>query len=182
MKAYLDIETSFGGEITVIGLYAPDRGLVQLVGGGISDRVRWVFGFIGFLGFKLNKPNRPNRLNKRRALEGIQVICTYNGSRFDLPVIRRRLGLDLCAAFTSHDLMYDCWRRRLYGGLKRVEERLGISRRTRGIDGVDAMRLWHRYETSRDREALATLLEYNREDVLNLECLDRMLRGSVACA
>lgn len=158
MKAYLDIETSFGGEITVIGLYAPDRGLVQLVGGGISECTVW------------------------QALEGIQVICTYNGSRFDLPVIRRRLGLDLCAAFTSHDLMYDCWRRRLYGGLKRVEERLGISRRTRGIDGVDAMRLWHRYETSRDREALATLLEYNREDVLNLECLDRMLRGSVACA
>lgn len=158
MKAYLDIETSFGGEITVIGLYAPDRGLVQLVGGGISEGTVW------------------------QALEGIQVICTYNGSRFDLPVIRRRLGLDLCAAFTSHDLMYDCWRRRLYGGLKRVEERLGIPRRTRGIDGVEAMRLWHRYETSRDREALATLLEYNREDVLNLECLDRMLRGSVACA
>ncbi|HZX60119.1 MAG TPA: ribonuclease H-like domain-containing protein [Candidatus Methylomirabilis sp.] len=158
MRAYLDIETSFGGEITVIGLYAPDRGLVQLVGGGISEGTVW------------------------QALEGIQVICTYNGSRFDLPVIRRRLGLDLCAAFTSHDLMYDCWRRRLYGGLKRVEERLGIPRRTRGIDGVEAMRLWHRYETSRDREALATLLEYNREDVLNLECLDRMLRGSVACA
>jgi len=158
VRAYLDIETSFGGEITVIGLYAPDRGLVQLVGGGISEGTVW------------------------QALEGIQVICTYNGSRFDLPVIRRRLGLDLCAAFTSHDLMYDCWRRRLYGGLKRVEERLGIPRRTRGIDGVEAMRLWHRYETSRDREALATLLEYNREDVLNLECLDRMLRGSVACA
>ncbi|MFQ5658621.1 MAG: ribonuclease H-like domain-containing protein, partial [Candidatus Methylomirabilales bacterium] len=69
VKAYLDIETSFLGDITVIGLYAEDRGFVQLVGGSISDLAVW------------------------RALEGIEVICTYNGTRFDLPVIRRRLAL-----------------------------------------------------------------------------------------
>ena len=78
--------------------------------------------------------------------------------------------------------MYDCWRRRLYGGLKRVEEQLGIFRRSRGIDGIEAMRLWQRYETTRDRRALMTLLEYNREDVLNLEALDRILKGRVPCA
>jgi hypothetical protein len=117
-----------------------------------------------------------------KALEGVQVICTYNGSRFDLPVIRRRLGVDLLSSFASHDLMYDCWRHRLYGGLKRVEERLGIFRRSRGIDGIEAMRLWHRYETTRDRGALMTLLDYNREDVLNLEVLDRILKGRAPCA
>ncbi len=158
MKAYLDIETSFLGEITVIGLYAEDRGFVQLVGGGVSDLALW------------------------NVLEGIQVICTYNGSRFDLPVIHRRLQLDLRSAFTTHDLMYDCWRRKLYGGLKRVEEQLDIPRRTRGVDGVEAMRLWHRYETAHDSAALMTLLEYNREDVLNLETLDRILQGNVSCA
>jgi uncharacterized protein len=158
VRAYLDIETAFSGEITVVGLYAPDRGLVQLVGGGISELSVW------------------------QALEGIQVICTYNGSRFDVPVIRRRLGLDLRSAFVCHDLMIECWRRRWYGGLKRVEAHLGIPRRTRGIDGVEAMRLWHRYETTKDCAALATLLEYNREDVLNLEALDRILQGSDACA
>jgi len=158
VKAYLDIETSFLGDITVFGLYAEDRGFVQLVGGGISDVAVW------------------------ESLEGIQVICTYNGSRFDLPVIRRRLGLDLRSSFTSHDLMYDCWKRRLYGGLKRVEEQLDIQRRTRGIDGMEAMRLWHRYETTQDREAFMALLEYNREDVLNLETLDRILQGMTPCA
>jgi uncharacterized protein YprB with RNaseH-like and TPR domain len=158
VKAYLDIETSFLGEITVIGLYAEDRGFVQLVGGGVTDLALW------------------------KALEGIQVICTYNGSRFDLPVIRRHLHLDLRRVFTSHDLMYDCWRQKLYGGLKRVEEQLDIRRRTRGIDGVEAMRLWHRYETTHDSRALMTLLEYNREDVLNLETLDRILQGKVPCA
>ena len=75
VKAYLDIETSFLGEITVIGLFAEDRELVQLVGSGITDLALW------------------------KALEGIQVICTYNGSRFDLPVIRRHLHLDLRTSF-----------------------------------------------------------------------------------
>ena len=157
MKAYLDIETSFLGEITVIGLYAEDRGLVQLVGSDVSDLALW------------------------SALQGVQVVCTYNGHRFDVPVIHRRLGLDLRSSFTCHDLMYDCWSRNLYGGLKRVEEQLEIPRTTRGIDGMEAMRLWHRYETTRDGGALLTLLEYNREDVLNLEALDRILRGMVAC-
>jgi hypothetical protein len=158
VKAYLDIETSFLGEITVIGLYAEDRGLVQLVGGDVSEVTLW------------------------EALQGVQVISTYNGTRFDIPVIRRRLGLDLGALFATHDLMYDCWEGNLYGGLKRVEEQLNIPRRTRGIDGVEAMRLWHRYESAHDGEALVTLLEYNREDVLNLETLDRILRGTVPCA
>ena len=151
MKAYLDIETSFDGAITVVGLCTPDRGLIQLVGTKISDVTVW------------------------QALEGVETVCTYNGSRFDLPVIRRRLGLDLCQAFRSHDLMYDCWRHGLFGGLKRVEEQLGIPRRSKGIDGMDAMRLWSRYEDGGDEEALQVLLTYNSEDVLNLPVLDARL-------
>ena len=151
MKAYLDIETSFDGSITVVGLHAEDRGMLQLVGGKISDLALW------------------------RALEGVKTICTYNGSRFDLPVIRGRLGLDLPKEFRSHDLMYDCWRHGLFGGLKRVEKQLGISRRSKGIDGFDAMRLWSRYENGGDVEALEVLLIYNRDDVLNLPVLEARL-------
>ncbi len=151
MKAYLDIETSFEGAITVVGLYATDRGLIQLVDPQISDVTVW------------------------QALEGVETICTYNGSRFDLPVIRRRLGLDLRAAFQSNDLMYACWRHGLFGGLKRVEEQLGIPRRSKGIDGMEAMRLWSRYEDDADEDALRALLTYNGEDVLNLPVLDGRL-------
>lgn len=152
MKAYLDIETSFEGAITVVGLYATDRGLIQLVDPHVSDVTVW------------------------QALEGVETICTYNGSRFDLPVIRRRLGLDLSAAFQSHDLMYTCWRHSLFGGLKRVEEQLGIPRCSKGIDGMEAMRLWSRYENDRDKEALQILLTYNSEDVLNLPVLEARLQ------
>ncbi|MEK6661091.1 MAG: ribonuclease H-like domain-containing protein, partial [candidate division NC10 bacterium] len=84
-------------------------------------------------------------------------------------------GLDLAKEFRSHDLMYDCWRHGLFGGLKRVEEQLGITRRSKGIDGWDAMRLWSRYEDGGDREALEILLAYNRDDVLNLPVLEARL-------
>ncbi|MBI2884142.1 MAG: ribonuclease H-like domain-containing protein [Candidatus Methylomirabilis oxyfera] len=151
MTAYLDIEPSVEGAITVVGLYAPDRGLIQLIGTQISDVTVW------------------------QALEGVETICTYNGSRFDLPVIRRRLGLDLCAAIQSHDLMYTCWRHGLFGGLKRVEAQLNIPRRSKGIDGMEAMRLWSRYEDGGDEEALQMLLTYNREDVMNLPVLEARL-------
>lgn len=157
MKTYLDIETAFDGTITVVGLYRADRGFVQFVAAEVSDLRLW------------------------QALEGSHTICTYNGDRFDLPVIRRRLGLDLSAHFASHDLMVDCWRLGLKGGLKRVEALLGLQRTTVGVDGLEAMRLWHRYETVGDRKALSHLLAYNREDVLSLEMIDGLLRERKRC-
>ncbi len=153
MKAYLDIETSFEGSITVVGLYRPDRGLTQLVAPAVT------------------------RGNLEVALLGVDSLVTYNGSRFDLPIIGRQLGLPISHDFASHDLMYHCWQRGLYGGLKRVEEKLGIPRASRGIDGWEAMRLWWRYHRFHDEVSLATLLLYNREDVLNLLLLEGHLFG-----
>ena len=153
MKAYLDIETSFGGEITVIGIFCPPGRMIQLVG----EEVNWT--------------------NLWNALDGVSVILTYNGARFDLPVIRRMIKLDLEKYFECRDLMYDCWRRNLYGGLKRVEEQLGIERASQGIDGLAAMRLWEQFRLYGDEKALRALLEYNREDVVNLCHLEAILQG-----
>lgn len=153
MRAYLDIETTFAGNISVIGIYRPDSGTIQLVGGGVSD------------------------LNLYRSLEGVSTIITFNGSSFDLPVIRKRLMADLKAEFAHRDLLYICRRRGLRGGLKVVEQILGIARETAGISGWDAPRLWYRYETYADEAALATLLAYNYEDVVNLALLEAVLDG-----
>jgi uncharacterized protein YprB with RNaseH-like and TPR domain len=73
------------------------------------------------------------------ALEGIEVLYTYNGSRFDLPFINSALGINLEEHFTHHDLMYDCWRNGLYGGLKGVERRLGIAGSS-GHERLEAVR------------------------------------------
>jgi len=156
--AYLDIETtglsSFYHDITVIGIYLVDSSggrLVQLVGEAATSD------------------------NLLEALEGVDTIYTYNGSRFDIPFIRTLLEVDLDAIFHHHDLMYDCWMNNLYGGFKAVERQLGIGRKLQGINGLEAIRLWWRYRENGDDEALALLLEYNREDVVNLEALRKIL-------
>jgi hypothetical protein len=71
--------------------------------------------------------------------------------------------------------VYDCWRRNLYGGLKRVERKLDIKRSLAEIDGYEAVRLWWRYVNDDNEDALRTLLEYNKEDVLNLKTLRERL-------
>ena len=108
-------------------------------------------------------------------LDGVDIIYTYNGSRFDLPFIYTLLGVNLARMFTHRDLMYDCWRNNLYGGFKAVERQLGIERRLTEVNGYEAVKLWWRYVDYFDLDALAKLLEYNKEDVLNLKILREML-------
>lgn len=110
------------------------------------------------------------------ALEGVKVIYTYNGSRFDFPFIYDRLGIDLDELFEHRDLMYRCWQNNLYGGFKSVERQLGIRRQLTEMNGYEAIRLWWRYVNDYDEVALKQLLAYNKEDVLNLRVLrDRLL-------
>jgi uncharacterized protein YprB with RNaseH-like and TPR domain len=45
------------------------------------------------------------------------------------------------------------------------------------LDGRDAMRLWATYVERGEKEALSTLLQYNREDVENLITLRTCLSG-----
>jgi uncharacterized protein len=158
VEAYLDIETTglYPGhsQITVVGIYlhGGDQGrLIQLVGSDITA---------------------DSLCDK---LAGITTINTYNGSRFDLPFIQACHHIDLTSRFRHCDLMYHCWRNNLYGGLKSVERQLGINRKLTEVNGFEAVRLWWRYVNDYDKQALAKLLEYNREDVVNLSVLKHML-------
>jgi len=153
MKAYLDIETCASGEVSVVGIFREDRGLRQLVGGEITDVTLW------------------------ETLDGVDTLCTFNGDRFDLPILERQVRVDLRKRFRSLDLLRECRRAGLKGGLKQLEERFGIARSTRGMSGWDALRLWASYENEGDRAALEVLLEYNREDVMNLLQLERIVVG-----
>jgi uncharacterized protein len=158
-EAYLDIETTglspLRAEMTVIGVYLVSgrrNRLVQLVGEQITG---------GSL---------------LETLRGVNAIYTYNGSRFDLPFINASLGVNLTEAFPHHDLMFDCWRCRLKGGLKAVEQQLGISREVQGVNGWEAVILWWRYRNDGDQGALDLLLRYNRDDVVNLKVLRERLQ------
>jgi uncharacterized protein YprB with RNaseH-like and TPR domain len=115
-----------------------------------------------------------NRAALLEALDGTDEVVTFWGHRFDLPVIARALGVNLREHFGSRDLADHCHRHGLYGGLKIVEQVLGIGRQVGGIDGADAMRLWAEWEAGCDA-SLATLLKYNEDDVVNLYSLEKEL-------
>jgi uncharacterized protein YprB with RNaseH-like and TPR domain len=145
---YLDIETDggFHGEaITVIGLYDG------------SEFKTYVRG--------------ENLLEFEDEIQRYSLLVTFFGTGFDLPIIRRcfphlkldHLHLDLCPVM----------RRLGYrGGLKAIERQLGITRgvMAEGLSGRDAIQLWKAFSRGHQR-ALETLIEYNREDVVNLEKL-----------
>ncbi|MBN1366955.1 MAG: ribonuclease H-like domain-containing protein [Dehalococcoidales bacterium] len=158
--AFLDIETTGLSatecEITVIGIYLANgtrNRLVQLVGNRVTDE---------------------NLLN---SLQGTNTIYTYNGMKFDLPFIQQRLGVDLTGMYKHCDLMYRCWDNNLFGGMKSVEVQLDIPRRYKEINGLEAIKLWWRYINNYDEKALSLLLEYNKEDVVNLKTLrDRLFK------
>jgi hypothetical protein len=158
-RAYLDIETTglscHNCDLTVIGIAlekAEKCRTVQLIEDEVCEK-------------KLLK-----------ALKGVDEIYSYNGSRFDLPFIETKLRIDLKGRFKHTDLMYECWRQKLKGGLKVVERLLGIQRQLKDVDGYMAVLLWYDYLNNNNRQALQKLLAYNKEDVVNLQVLRRKLR------
>jgi uncharacterized protein YprB with RNaseH-like and TPR domain len=155
LKAYLDIETTFDNTISLVGIHIPGRDMVQLMGSQVTD------------------------VSIAQALEGINTVVTFNGASFDLPYIRRITGLDVKDMVEHRDLLHVCRKRGLRGGLKRVEVLLGISRDSGITDGRMAPRLWQRWENEGDERALEKLLEYNKEDCVNLEILESILDGMV---
>ena len=150
-RAYIDIETTGfsprDDELTVVGVcleQGSHRSVIQLYEETLS----------------------------RAALVDVLSPCTalysYNGTCFDLPFIRAKLRVDLAASHAHYDLMHNCHRCGLYGGLKVVERRLRIPRKVKGVDGFMAVRLWLDYSENGNRQALRKLLRYNAEDVRNL--------------
>ncbi|MFZ2087538.1 MAG: ribonuclease H-like domain-containing protein, partial [Desulfobaccales bacterium] len=112
-----------------------------------------------------------NLLEFPEALQGVDVLVTFNGSQFDLPVLRAAFP-DLPFPPVHLDLRFILSRLGYRGGLKRLEPLFGIKRapEVASLNGYDAVLLWRRFQRG-DRTAGKLLLQYNQEDVLNLEVL-----------
>ncbi len=147
--AFLDIETtglSIGRDaVTVVGVYDGRRRRSFVQGIDLEDLPE--------------------------ALARTKLLVTFNGSRFDVPFLRKafpRMALDPIHL----DLLHALRRLGFHGGLKAIEADLGIlrSEETSGLGGFDAVRLWQAYESGAD-DALDLLIRYNMEDVVHLEPL-----------
>lgn len=146
---YLDIETNGSrgpGAVTVVGLY--DGADFKCL---IRDK---------------------DLHHLQELLSKYQMVVTFHGYGFDIPVLKNEFSgivfppihLDLCPTLRQIGLK---------GGLKKIEEQLGLNRSqdTTGLTGYDAVRLWRSYLYSGNQRALDTLVAYNKEDVVNLEVL-----------
>jgi len=150
LEIYLDIETDWSRQLTVLGFLSSATGLVQLVGAEITRRR---------LGRVLPKRGR---------------LHTFNGHSFDLPVIRAQLGLDLRSRYDSVDLRWVCFHRGLAGGQKAIEASILFERETVGLGGMEAIELWNQHARG-DPNALPTLLNYNAEDLEGMRAIKRYL-------
>lgn len=150
MKAYLDIETDRQGNVCVIGIFSQPGGFVQFYGEDVTAS------------------------NLENALSGAKTIVTFNGDLFDLPTLDKYFKLDLKGSCCSLDLLKVKKNLGLKGGLKELEKQYGIKRNTEGMDGYKAILLWEKYLKRGQKSALKMLLEYNKEDVLNLVPLEEI--------
>ena len=142
---YLDIETTGlapAAEITIITVYNGRRVNVYVSGSNLDEFLSEV--------------------------AEIGVMVTYNGTRFDLPRLRKRFGIDL--AMPHLDLCPILQMIGYYGDLKACERLLGIARPPEmTVDGAEAVRLWEEYSHGHDRAILIRLIWYAALDVVNLE-------------
>ena len=111
-------------------------------------------------------------------LRKYKILVTFYGKAFDMPFIQRELGitvdiphLDLCFAGKKIGLK---------GGLKKVEQKTGITREEDicGLDGFDAVRLWKAHRKG-DKNALDVLIRYNKADTVNLQMLADIIYGKL---
>ncbi len=144
----LDIESNGypawgGGYVTVVGLYD---------------------------GFDYKALVRGENLNAEaleRELSRYRYLITFFGTGFDMPFLKDALGVKFRGA--HFDLCFGAKKLGLSGGLKRLEERMGLERdaSVKGLDGYDAVKLWR--EARRGNLAARELLiTYNRYDTVNL--------------
>lgn len=141
--AFLDIEADGESVPTVVGVMDGD-GLATFRRGANLDQL-------------------PERLSR----SGIWV--TYNGASYDLPILRAFFE-SLPGPVVHLDLKPIARRAGLTGGLKAIEDQLGLSRpqHLRGLKGLDAIRLWRHYGETQELAALRLLTEYNLYDAINL--------------
>ena len=147
--AYLDIETTglspYGGIVTVVTVHGGGRTRTFVAGDDLEELPAYLGRF--------------------------RVLVTFNGSRFDVPFLLA--SFDHMPVPPAHiDLRFLLYRIGHAGGLKRIEQRLGVGDRAgvEGIDGLEAVRLWQEYRRG-SSSALDRLVRYNRADTVNLEPL-----------
>lgn len=152
--ALVDIETTGltpgFDQITVIGLADSNRARVYVAG--------------------RPQPGDENLDAFPAALRPYRLLVTYNGTRFDCEFIERHFkGTNFRFELPHLDLLILARELGLSGGLKDMEQQLGISRAAdiKEVRGSEAIQLWGRWKAG-DAESYRRLTVYCKADCSNL--------------
>jgi uncharacterized protein YprB with RNaseH-like and TPR domain/predicted nuclease with RNAse H fold len=158
---YLDIETtglsSVFDMVTMVGLYDGRQYKVFVEGDNLQ--------------------------NLPAELSNYSVVVTFNGSGFDLRFLKLAFP-DIKLPPIHIDLRWVTRKLGIKGGLKSVEEKLGLKRAesVEDLTGFDATVLWAKHLRG-EKTALEQLIQYNTEDVVHLKAImeiayDRLSKGT----
>lgn len=159
---FLDIETTglspYFDEVTVIGMFDGKDYKVFVKGENLEKFLQ-----------ELNR---------------FSMIVTFNGSLFDLKFLQNHFP-KVSLPPVHIDLRFTTKRLGLTGGLKVIEQKLGLRRpkEVERLSGYDATILWARYLRG-EKSALELLIKYNMQDVISLKPIleiayDKLMRSIV---
>ncbi|HZN91625.1 MAG TPA: ribonuclease H-like domain-containing protein [Myxococcales bacterium] len=117
-----------------------------------------------------NLDELPERLGRR------PLWVSFNGTVYDVPVLRAHFGAALPEPAVHLDLRFFFRKLGRGMGLKALEDELGLSRPPHlcTLNGLGAVDLWRQYRATGDVAPLRLLVEYNAYDAINLRgVLDR---------
>lgn len=142
--------------------------------------------------YLLTRPSAESALLRHlaRELESATHLVTYNGKRFDVPLLQTRLDLhrlpDAFAGMAHLDLLHAVRRARQHRRdllpasdcrLQTAEAHLLRLARSNDLPGHAASRAWERLLRHNDTTLMRAALDHNRHDVLSLAALLPVLAG-----
>lgn len=155
----LDIEvTRFNGPIALVGIFPP-------IDGYPNDHYQ---SFI--------KDKNLTKLNLIKAFEGKTMLITFNGISWDVKKIRQEFGNVIPKNILLFDLYLFAKSLGLGASLRTLEFTFGIERlhdptKRKGI----AIALWKKYQKTHHEASLRELIEYNKQDTINVYILAESL-------
>lgn len=164
----LDCEfTGRNSGIAVVGIYRPQNGEIEVT--------------------QLIKGQDLTAENIRELFKHCKLLITFNGIRSDLPALRQEFP-GCVPNVPVIDLYLIARHLGLAAGLKLLEQQFNLEEPGDPIrKQFQAIRRWQRYQHNGDSNALRKLLEYNRQDVINLFPLAEYLyqkytQGNLECS
>jgi uncharacterized protein YprB with RNaseH-like and TPR domain len=146
----VDVEATYwNGPISIVGVYKPKEGEIE------------------YTAFVMGK--NLTTANLKQAFEGCRLLITFNGTNYDVPEIKKQFPGVIPENIPVVDLYLLARRLDLNAGLKTLEQNFKIFRR-KSVDSKKKIstKMWRKYEQTGDEKFLNILIEYNREDTINL--------------